>query len=187
MRPPKLSADDVNAILIELFRTHGYEGTSLSKLAEASGLVKASLYHRFPGGKEQMANATMDVCLKDFATAVLAPLQESGEPADRLRRTARNIRQYYDGGEQPCLLDTLSLGEIPDSVAERVASTLEAWIGALAAVAREVGHARGDARRRAEDAVAAIEGGLVISRVSGRTQAFDRALKRLPEAIIGDA
>ena len=39
----------------EVFRAHGYEGASLTLITEATGLGKGSLYHLFPGGKEQMA------------------------------------------------------------------------------------------------------------------------------------
>ena len=42
------------AALAEVFRERGYEGASLAALSEASGLGKASLYHFFPKGKEEM-------------------------------------------------------------------------------------------------------------------------------------
>ena len=39
---------------LELFRQRGYEGISLNDLVVVSGLEKASLYYRFPGGKKDM-------------------------------------------------------------------------------------------------------------------------------------
>ena len=41
--------------LAEAFREHGFEGASLAQLCEATGLGKGSLYHFFPGGKDEMA------------------------------------------------------------------------------------------------------------------------------------
>jgi AcrR family transcriptional regulator len=42
-------------ILLKLFRQFGYDGVTLSKISQATGLGKASLYHYFPGGKAEMA------------------------------------------------------------------------------------------------------------------------------------
>ena len=43
--------------LAEAFREHGYAGASLSVIGEATGLGRGSLYHFFPGGKREMAEA----------------------------------------------------------------------------------------------------------------------------------
>jgi len=45
----------------QVFRERGYEGATLTQLAAATGLGKASLYHHFPGGKAEMA----DVLVRD--------------------------------------------------------------------------------------------------------------------------
>ena len=50
---------DVLPLLAEVFREHGYEGASLSLISKATGLGKGSLYHFFPGGKEEMAVAVL--------------------------------------------------------------------------------------------------------------------------------
>ena len=54
------TVSDVELIerLAKVFKDYGYQGASMSIIAKASGLQKASLYHRFPGGKEQMAQET---------------------------------------------------------------------------------------------------------------------------------
>ncbi|MFV2091191.1 MAG: TetR/AcrR family transcriptional regulator, partial [Pseudomonadales bacterium] len=41
--------------LREVFEAKGFDGTTLTQLAESTGLGKASLYHHFPGGKGEMA------------------------------------------------------------------------------------------------------------------------------------
>ena len=60
MRPQKTLDEDVLAGLTEVFQSKGYEAASLQDLARATGLKKASLYHRFPGGKKQMAEEKED-------------------------------------------------------------------------------------------------------------------------------
>jgi len=54
MRPSKMSDEKVFEGLSDVFRRKGYDGASYSDLMKATGLVKASLYHRFPGGKADM-------------------------------------------------------------------------------------------------------------------------------------
>ena len=58
---PRIVAErsDTLPVLAEVFREHGYEGASLSLISKATGLGKGSLYHFFPGGKEEMADAVL--------------------------------------------------------------------------------------------------------------------------------
>ena len=55
MRPQKVQDIEIIESLVKTFRSNGYEGTSLAELAKSTGLKKASLYHRFPDGKQEMA------------------------------------------------------------------------------------------------------------------------------------
>ena len=90
--------DRIIASTNELFRVHGYHGTSLSAISEASGATTGSIYHFFPGGKEQLAVAVIETtgsvyrelflaiaadaagvvsAYADFFTAAAAVLEES--------------------------------------------------------------------------------------------------------------
>ena len=51
----RTSRADVIQALIDVFRRCGYDGATLSSISEATGLGRASLYHHFPGGKQEMA------------------------------------------------------------------------------------------------------------------------------------
>ena len=62
MASPKVHDEKLIERLTSVFRIYGYEGASLSRIAEATGLQRASLYHRFPGGKEEMAEAVLNAC-----------------------------------------------------------------------------------------------------------------------------
>ena len=48
---------DAIAAVAEVFREHGYAGSSLATITQQTGLVKGSLYHFFPNGKQEMAEA----------------------------------------------------------------------------------------------------------------------------------
>jgi len=46
---------DIVPLLAEIFRELGCEGTTLRRITEKTGIGMGSLYHFFPGGKEEMA------------------------------------------------------------------------------------------------------------------------------------
>src|SRR5436309_2266252 len=63
--------------LARVFRVAGFEGASLGALADGAGLQRASLYHRFPDGKVQMAEAVMGR-VRALFTRALEPM--TGDP-----------------------------------------------------------------------------------------------------------
>ena len=83
--------------LSDVFRSQGYEGASLTKLSEATGLQRASLYYRFPGGKQEMAEAVLAQIDARIATGILGPLKAPGSPAER-------VHGEYIGIYSPCNL-----------------------------------------------------------------------------------
>ena len=165
---------------LELFRQQGYEGTSLSDLATASGLEKASLYYRFPGGKKDMALAAAAHVGEWFEANIFAPLSEPGRPADRIRTVSRKLRQFYGDGAKPCILDALSFRGGPPELASALADAYMAWLDSFAAVARASGFSSRVAEDRARQAIILIEGSLVLSRVTGNRKIFLDALAALP-------
>ena len=182
MRPAKISDDKLFQELSDVFRRKGYDGASYSDLMKATGLVKASLYHRFPGGKADMVNAILTEVDRQFAEYVVKPAFEEGEPQVRARKIARRLREFYRSGKQWCLLDTVTLADSPSTLAHARRS-IESWIDAFARLGRDAGLSPAIAHRRSQEAVAAIEGGLIVSRVLGDSRPFLRALANLPKQL----
>ena len=182
MRLAKLGKEQVLRRLTEVFRARGYEGASYAQIMAATGLVKASLYNRYPGGKEEMVYAILSEVDREFSEYILKPAYEAGPPEKRARQMARRLGEFYQSGERWCLLDTLTIASGQKTLAHARRS-MEFWIGSFARVAREAGLPSAVARRRAEDVVAALEGGLIVSRVTGNPQPFRRALESLPSRL----
>jgi AcrR family transcriptional regulator len=182
MRPVKVADEQVFTRLMDVFREKGYEGTSYGDLMAATGLVKASLYHRFPSGKEEMVDAILSQVDRKFVEHVLRPAQEKGPPKQRARQMARRLGEFYGSGKRWCLLDTLTLASNARTM-EHAKRSMEFWIQSFARVGRKAGLPAAVARRRAEDAVAAIEGGLIVSRVMKNRRPFLRALAVLPRRL----
>jgi AcrR family transcriptional regulator len=179
MRPAKVADDAVADALVEAFRCDGYAGAAVRDLCGATGLKSASLYHRFPRGKADMALAALARVGGRFGEAVVAPLGAPGDPAERLRRSAAGLRRHYADGRLACLLAVLAASEAPESVRDGIAAALARWRDALAAALAEAGAAAPG--EEAEDRIAAVQGALVLARGTGSTAAFRRAVSRMEE------
>ena len=177
MRPAKVADDAVADALVSAFRRGGYAGAAISDLCEATGLRSASLYHRFPRGKADMALAALARVGEGFEKAVVAPLEAAGDPAARLAKSAAGLRRFYAGGRLGCLLAVFATSEAPGPVREEVTAAFARWRDALAALLAEAGvRTPGD---EAEDRIAAVQGALVLARGTGSTAAFRRAVSRM--------
>lgn len=183
---PPLTVTDAQLItrLTDLFRRQGYDGASIGDIALATQLQKSSLYHRFPGGKKQMAAEVAAATGEYFATSILAPLDTDEPLEERIRAVGRNLDAFYESGTRSCVLDMLSVGEAGPEASAKLSAAAAGWIDAFTAAAREAGADTATAIARAQDAVAAIEGSLVVARVTGDKRAFSRAIERLGDVLI---
>jgi TetR/AcrR family transcriptional repressor of lmrAB and yxaGH operons len=184
-RPQTVSDDELFDRLAQVFRVAGFEGASLGALAEGARLRRASLYHRFPDGKTQMAEAVMGWVSGRFARAV-EPMTSDPDVAAGIAESARRISEIYADGLLPCVLDTLTLSGAPDSIRASAAEITTAWIDAMAVAAGRGGADAAAARRAAEDAFVRIEGSLVLARLRGDPTAFRRAIADLPRMLLGN-
>jgi TetR/AcrR family transcriptional regulator, lmrAB and yxaGH operons repressor len=170
--------------LLVLFRRYGYEGATLSKISKITGLGKASLYYHFPGGKEDMAIAVLDYLEQWSEINILQPLRNEGNVKMRLEKMCDRVCEFYQGGQQSCLFAVLLLSEAQDLFFDRINLCLKAWIDAIAAVLIEVGISETVARERAEDAIALIQGTLILARGLNNLEPFQRTLKKLPTELV---
>jgi TetR/AcrR family transcriptional repressor of lmrAB and yxaGH operons len=177
--PPELLAQ-----LGEVFREYGFEGASLSQITRATGLGKGSLYHQFPGGKDEMATAVLDEIGAWFETHIYAPLRTAPDPASAIRAMLRNVDAYFRSGRRVCLVGVFAIGAVRDRFADRIAAYFTAWRDALATALHRL--SRPDPAGLAEEAVAAIQGGLVAARAWDDPAVFARLLHRAEARLLGD-
>lgn len=169
--------------LLRLFRQHGYDGATLAKISEATGLGKASLYHHFPGGKDEMVETVLDYLAGWMEQNIVQPLQSPGDPVARLRSMGERLKDVYEGGRQPCLSAIVLMGSARDLFHQRVQTLYQVWITAIAAVLTEMGQAPSLAQERATDAVIAIQGALIVAQGLNDPTPFQRVIKELPEKL----
>ena len=175
---------DVLPALGEVFREHGFEGASLALIGARTGLGKGSLYHFFPGGKEEMAAAVLAEIDAWFAREIFAPLQGARDPGKAIAAMLAATDAYFRSGRRVCLIGAFALGDVRDRFARRVDGYFAAWQEALAAALRRLGHRKAAAAALSEEAVAGIQGALVLARARNDPEIFRRSLRRLGERLL---
>ena len=181
-----MSKEEIISQLIPVFRSYGYEGATVSRLSKATGLKKASLYHHFQGGKEQMAGAVLEYISKWVEENVFAPLQSDQPPRDRILAMIKGIDKFYESGQTPCVLAVMSLGEADNLFHQQLEQSLKKWLDTLTQIVEETGVKTQQARQRAEDAMITIQGSLVLVRVTKDTKIFQRAIAKIPQILLPD-
>jgi AcrR family transcriptional regulator len=178
-----LSDEEFLAQALDLFRAYGFEGVSLKQLADATDLEKASLYYRYPGGKDEIVMAVAADVVGWFQKNVFEPLAGGGSTRKRAALVMERLREFYAGGSKACITDVLSIPGGPEELKAALKGAMQAWIAAFTALARESGLPPALARIRAEEAIVRFEGALVVSRVLRDNSSFERILKLLPELL----
>lgn len=169
--------------LLNLFRQFGYDGVTLAKISQATGLGKASLYHHFPGGKDEMVETVLMTLEQGLEKIIAETLRTDGDALTRLHKMSDRISDVYEGGQKPCLLAALLLGSAKDVFQERVRRLLDTWITAIADVLIDTGLEPTLARQRGEDAVIAIQGALILAQGLGDPTPFQRVMQQLPHRL----
>lgn len=175
MSDAKSVREQIIIALYDLFRRKGFDAASLADISEATGLGRSSLYHYFPGGKDDMAAAVAEYALAFMRENVFAPLRENAPAARKIARMMATARQMYDGGGAPCLVASLTLSpNLAPPAAAASRALMREWMEAIAAA---LDAPPAEARARAAAAVVAIEGALIVARAAGDLRIFERALK----------
>jgi TetR/AcrR family transcriptional regulator, lmrAB and yxaGH operons repressor len=165
--------------LAEAFREHGFEGASLTQLCAATGLGKGSLYNFFPGGKEEMAAAVLADVDSWFTENIFEPLRNAapGDPA-AISAMFEAVTVYFRSGRRVCLQGAFALGRERDLFAGTIAGYFEGWIASLAAALRAGGMTEPAARSAAVEVIAAIQGGIVLSRALDDPEIFLQVIEQ---------
>ena len=82
------SRDRLLDAAVDLLQRQGYHGTGLNELLERSGAPRGSLYHYFPGGKEQIGAEAIARAGEQVAAAVAHLLRTKPSVADAVEALA---------------------------------------------------------------------------------------------------
>lgn len=171
--------------IAEVFRRYGYEAATMSILAQETGLGRSSLYHYFPGGKEEMALAVLDLAEVFLREDLTARLGGDGDPGLRVDDFVGRLKEYYCGGAVGCVFASLTLHDCPPAVAKRVSALMHFWIDDLAGRLVALGVASPTAVAAA--VIRQVQGGLVVALATQDGGHFDAALRDLRQLLLSSS
>ncbi|MEM7062532.1 MAG: TetR/AcrR family transcriptional regulator [Cyanobacteria bacterium P01_B01_bin.77] len=178
--------------LLRLFRQFGYEGVTLSKISQETGLKKASLYHHFPGGKAEMAEAALMSVNQWLETSILRQLSdatpqiEAGglSPIDVFQEMCEETSHFFRQGENACLWAVMVMEQSSHELFHaQINWAFTQWVAAIANVLIAAGLDVTLAKQRGEDAMIAIQGALILSHGLNDFSSFQRVIKQLPSQL----
>ena len=164
--------------MARLLRDQGYTATGRAQLLAVSGVSNGSLYHHFPGGMEQLAEAALEASAQAGADALR-------EALDGAPNAALGVARFIDvakgpvGGETcpgcPIAPTALESPIISPRLRTAAARCFDQWEALIAARLQADGWPEGSVAETASAALALIEGALLLARVSGKVDHLDNA------------
>lgn len=176
-RKPLLSRNQLIGCLREVFLDHGYEGASLSVLAQSAGLGKATLYHHFPKGKTDMAEAVLAFEGARLQKYVIQPLKGSKDPKEKIVLSLEGIRKFYYGDVPGCSMNSMLMGSGRQLFSSGVSAVLKVWTSSLQAVLNEVP----ENKYTADEIIERVQGALVRCRSVGNREPLENCLSLLKQ------
>lgn len=144
----------------ELLRRQGYSGTGLKQVVAEAAAPFGSLYHHFPGGKQQLADEVIRGAGAFFQALVTAVYDEEATPEASVRAVFEGAAETLAATdfEDACPIATVALEVAStDEVLRRAtADVFEQWTVALTERLGDRGHALA--------VISALEGAFVLSR-----------------------
>jgi AcrR family transcriptional regulator len=159
---------DVRQKMIErtvvLLAKRGLQGTSFSQILEESGAPRGSLYHHFPGGKDELVLEAVNLAGSN-AMAVLDRLagRSAVEVANAFVELWRQVLMRSDFGAG-CAVAAVTVAAQTPSLRDRAGEIFRRWRTQLAALLEAGGVHAGEGEALAAGLVAACEGAVIISR-----------------------
>jgi TetR/AcrR family transcriptional repressor of nem operon len=83
-RPKQYNREELLDRAVELFRSHGFNGTSTAELVDELGVNRKSMYAEF-GSKQQLFEAALEHYDQNHPTRVLAPIEADDAVVDAIR------------------------------------------------------------------------------------------------------
>lgn len=181
MRTQKVDPENVDLKLFETFSKLGYDGASMQLLAKATGLKKASLYHRFPDGKKEMAQHALSIVEEWIQQNIVSvSANKNIKPEARLKKVIASIDELYNGGANNCLLRTLTIGTDADAFKENVNSCFNLLADGFADIAIDLGLSPEAAGQQAKFINLLIQGSLVLAGATSDKNYFKNSLAKIP-------
>jgi len=191
-------AEQTKAFIIEkvapVFNTKGYGGTSLADMTNATGLTKGSIYGNF-ANKDEVALAVFDFNLQKVQNIIGAEISKYETARDKLMVYVHVydnfLRHPFPDGGCPIMNTATESDDTHPALKKKAAAAIVSWKDSLVqliekGIAAKEFNKHTDAEAKALTIIATIEGGIMITKLTGKINyrtAIMRSVKELIEAL----
>jgi AcrR family transcriptional regulator len=163
----------------ELFKRYGYTGTGLKQIVADANAPFGSLYHHFPGGKQELGVEVIHRSGEMYGELVMSVFDAAPDLLTGLRDCfagAAEVLRATDYADA-CPIETVALEVASSNEPLRLATAevFESWIAAATVRFGAAGVDAAAARELAIFFISQLEGAFVLARAARTTEALDAA------------
>jgi AcrR family transcriptional regulator len=163
----------------ELFRRQGFAGTGVKQIVAEASAPFGSLYHFFPGGKEQLGEEVIRTSGAIYGQLIDAFYRPGEDPVAATRNffaaAAIGVRESDYADACPIATVALEVSSTSEPMRQACADVFDGWVDGAAARLGECGLSRKRSRALAFELIAALEGAFVLSRALRSTEPIEVA------------
>ena len=162
-----------------LFWRQGYTATGMKQIVTEAEAPFGSVYHFFPGGKEELGAEVIRWSGAFYEQIVMTVLD--GAPdivtamADAFAGAAETLRSSGYADACPIATVALEVSSTSEPIRQACAEVFDGWLTALAARFRAAGVDEATSRSLASTFLCLLEGAFILGRASRSTQALEDA------------
>jgi AcrR family transcriptional regulator len=171
----------------ELFRRHGYAATGLKAILSAGDAPYGSLYHFFPGGKEELGVAVLEaggVTYRELVESIFTPDADVAEATgDFFEGAAELVEATQFADACPIATIALEVASANEPMRQAAAAAFDSWLAVLAYRLVRAGIPAPRARELAIQMFCAIEGAFLLSRTTRSAEPIRIAGRAATESV----
>lgn len=178
----------------ELFRRQGLTGTGIKQILARANAPFGSLYHHFPGGKDQLAAETIKRAGAYYGQLVAEKFLAEPDLVTGIRTAFVGAGGTLEatGYADACPIETVALEVASTNEPLRLATAevFGSWLDDLTTLLAREGLEQAKARALAHTIISALEGAFILARASRCTDALDAcadAMAKLVEVALTEA
>ncbi len=163
----------------ELFRRQGYTGTGVKQIVAAANAPFGSLYHFFPGGKEQLGaeviRSSGTLYIQLFATIAAQAPNLITAVGDFFAGAAETLRETDYADACPIATVALEVASTSEPLREATAEVFDSWIAGATEYFAAAQIPREQARGLAFTMLSLLEGAFIFCRAMRTTEPLEVA------------
>ncbi|MER8221375.1 TetR/AcrR family transcriptional regulator [Streptomyces sp. NPDC094143] len=176
-----------------LMQRQGYEGTGIKQISREAGATLGSVYHFFPGGKQELGAAAVRLGDEEFTELLRETLDAEPDPERALLALTASLAEglrdsdWLDG----CPVTSTAVGTAAGApgIQQAAAEAFARWRKVVAERLVAAGFAESDAGELAHTVIATLEGAELAAQVARSATPLEvagRHLARLVASYRGD-